>query len=64
MLVVVVLVTIELTNADNFLVLGDWGGIPIRPYKTEVEECTAKQMATEAKTKESKFVVALGENFF
>ena len=57
----VVMTTFELTNASNFLVLGDWGGVPIRPYTTDIEECTAKQMATEAKAKDSQFVVALSK---
>ena len=61
--VLITLTAIEFANADNFLILGDWGGVPIRPYTTEVEEYTAKQMATEAKEKNSKFVVALGKRF-
>jgi len=57
-----VLVNIAVANAGNFLVLGDWGGIPVRPYTTTVEESTAKQMSKTAEEKESQFVVALGKN--
>ncbi|XP_066912316.1 tartrate-resistant acid phosphatase type 5-like [Clytia hemisphaerica] len=55
---------IELTNAGNFLILGDWGGIPIRPYTTDIEESTANQMSVTATQKNSKFVIALGDNFY
>lgn len=51
-------------RADNFLVLGDWGGLPTVPYTTLVEESTAKQMARTAEEKESKYVIALGDNFY
>ena len=57
-----VLANIKAISAGNFLILGDWGGIPINPYRTEVEEYTANQMAMVASEKKSKFVVALGKS--
>lgn len=48
----------------NFLVLGDWGGLPLYPYTTEIEEKTSKQMADVAARVNARFVVALGDNFY
>ena len=62
--IILVCTIIGVTNAGNFLILGDWGGIPIRPYTTDIEESTANQMSVTATQKNSKFVIALGTLFF
>ena len=54
--IILVCTIIGVTNAGNFLILGDWGGIPIRPYTTDIEESTANQMSVTATQKNSKFV--------
>ncbi|OQV22226.1 Tartrate-resistant acid phosphatase type 5 [Hypsibius exemplaris] len=48
----------------NFLVLGDWGGLPVTPYHTAVELAIAKQMGSTAETLNSQFTLALGDNFY
>ncbi|XP_071478561.1 tartrate-resistant acid phosphatase type 5-like [Diadema antillarum] len=51
-------------NALNYLVLADWGGQPGAPYYTECEYNVAKQMGVIATNYDSKFVLALGDNFY
>ena len=54
----------EESEADtglNFLVLGDWGGLPFTPYRTIVEKAVSKAMGTVAENVNAKFVVALGK---
>jgi tartrate-resistant acid phosphatase type 5 len=48
----------------RFLVLGDWGGLPVYPYVTPVETSVAKRMALLAETMNAQFVLALGDNFY
>lgn len=50
-------------HADNFLVLGDWGGSPFYPYSTLIERTTAHQMSITAVQNKTSFVVALGKIF-
>lgn len=45
----------------DFLVLGDWGGLPDQPFTTDIEEHTAKQMSITAHNTSASFVVALGK---
>ena len=46
----------------NFMVLGDWGGLPTIPYTTDVETSVAKMMAKTAEEMNAQFVVALGKS--
>ena len=45
----------------NFLVLGDWGGLPYSPYRTDVEKAVSKAMGTVAENINAQFIVALGK---
>jgi len=56
-----------LTGADdslNFLVIGDWGGLPDSPFTTEIEKAIARQMGKFATNNDIRFVLALGDNFY
>ncbi|GAV05409.1 hypothetical protein RvY_15549 [Ramazzottius varieornatus] len=48
----------------SFLVLGDWGGLPVTPYHTAVELSIARQMGLTADAVDAKFTLALGDNFY
>lgn len=48
----------------NFVVIGDWGGQAIPPYTTPAELEVADQMGKTAALIDSKFTVALGDNFY
>ena len=48
----------------NFLVLGDWGGKPEHPYTTEAETRIASVMGKVASDMNSRFTLALGDNFY
>lgn len=48
----------------NFLVLGDWGGLPTSPYRTYIEKYVAKAMNTIATEHSTQFQLALGDNFY
>ncbi|XP_067950931.1 tartrate-resistant acid phosphatase type 5-like [Watersipora subatra] len=48
----------------NFLVLGDWGGLPISPYRTAIEKNVATGMNIIAGERKTQFQVALGDNFY
>ena len=48
----------------DFLVIGDWGGIPFYPYNTEIENSVAGQMSRYALNNNIQFVLALGDNFY
>lgn len=52
------------TDAVNFIVMGDWGGLPIVPYYSPFEKATASAMAQVAKYNHSKYIFALGDNFY
>lgn len=51
-------------NSLAFLVIGDWGGLPLAPYATYVEQSCAKQMGLKAKENKTDFTLALGDNFY
>ena len=52
-------------SADlNFLVMGDWGGIPIWPYYTPAQSETARSMGEEAAKTNASYALALGDNFY
>jgi len=48
----------------NFLILGDWGGLPTSPYRTSVEKYIAMAMNTVATQRHTQFQIALGDNFY
>jgi len=55
------------TNADDsleFLVLADWGGLPLIPFSTKVERAVSLAMAKLAASNNASFVLALGDNFY
>ncbi|XP_060066880.1 tartrate-resistant acid phosphatase type 5-like [Ylistrum balloti] len=51
-------------NSTRLLVLGDWGGIDILPYRTLVEVSVAKQMGILADRYAPQNILALGDNFY
>lgn len=56
--------SLEKDVSFNYLVIGDWGGLPFYPYKTYIEEGIAKKIGVVAETLNSKLVLALGDNFY
>lgn len=50
--------------ALNFLVMGDWGGLPGPIWTTPAEKSTAEAMASEATKVNATFALALGDNFY
>ncbi|XP_028830721.1 tartrate-resistant acid phosphatase type 5a [Denticeps clupeoides] len=51
-------------SSVRFLVVGDWGGVPYKPYTTSIETATAKEMARVAEQMGADFILALGDNFY
>lgn len=51
-------------GALKFLVMGDWGGSESKPYTTSGEIATAKGMGEVGAAVNSKFALALGDNFY
>jgi tartrate-resistant acid phosphatase type 5 len=51
-------------NGVTFLAMGDWGGLPVYPYRTVIEQRVAKQMTETAEENDSKFQLAIGDNFY
>ena len=52
------------SNNLNFLVMGDWGGSGSSPFTTGGEIATAKGMGLVGAATNSKFALALGDNFY
>jgi len=48
----------------NFLVMGDWGGLPDAPYTTAAEQATAASMNALGGKVGARFTLALGDNFY
>jgi len=48
----------------NFLVMGDWGGIPDFPFTTEEEVATAAGMNLVASQVNARYSLAIGDNFY
>ena len=46
------------------ILLGDWGGIPYKPYFTPFEFITADQLMTYSNAQNVDMVLALGDNFY
>ena len=43
---------------------GDWGGIPVFPYRTVIEQAVASSISSLAKKYDTQFQLALGDNFY
>lgn len=54
----------DASGSINFCAIGDWGGQELFPYFTLGQKETAKGMGKVAEAIDSKFVVALGDNFY
>jgi hypothetical protein len=54
----------EDSSSINFCAIGDWGGQEFFPYFTHAQKETAKGMGKVAADIKSKFVIALGDNFY
>ncbi|XP_064604998.1 tartrate-resistant acid phosphatase type 5-like [Liolophura sinensis] len=52
------------SNALNFTVLGDFGGISFFPYQSPFEHAVATQMGIFVRDHGSQFILALGDNFY
>ncbi|XP_013379887.1 tartrate-resistant acid phosphatase type 5 isoform X1 [Lingula anatina] len=48
----------------RFLAVGDWGGLPSKPYTTHIETSVAHAMGKTAAKYQTKFTLALGDNFY
>ena len=48
----------------SFFAIGDWGGLPVFPFKTIIEQSTSGSMTSLAKFYNTKFQMALGDNFY
>ena len=48
----------------NFLIMGDWGGLPGPIWSTPAEHGTADAMKEEAAKIGATFALALGDNFY
>lgn len=59
----VVNVTIQ-GKSTQFFTIGDWGGLPVFPYRTIVEQTVSSQMAKFADHYQTQFQLALGDNFY
>ncbi|XP_019850709.1 PREDICTED: tartrate-resistant acid phosphatase type 5-like isoform X3 [Amphimedon queenslandica] len=56
---------VEIGDGDlNFLMIGDWGGMPSPPYYTDAEHVLAGVMGDKAQEISSDFTVAMGDNFY
>lgn len=51
-------------NSTRFFMIGDWGGIPVFPYRTLVEQNIAFYMSSQAKSSDVQFTLAVGDNFY
>ncbi|RUS81864.1 hypothetical protein EGW08_010387 [Elysia chlorotica] len=67
---VLVLLLVFLFQGSNavdslrFLIIGDMGGLPISPYSTYFERCTAKEMGNVADRYAPQYIIGLGDNFY
>lgn len=58
-------VKLEVADDDvSFFVMGDWGGLPDSPYRTAIELGVSDTMTKYAKSHDTKFQIALGDNFY
>ena len=47
-----------------FFAMGDWGGLPIWPYRTNIQTNTAKSLDQLSSSLNSRFQLLLGDNFY
>jgi len=62
---VIFLLSLSLVRGDElrFLVIGDWGGMPIWPYTTPYETAVSKGMGEIAQQLGTQFTIALGRKY-
>lgn len=51
-------------NPARFFLIGDWGGLPIFPYRTIVQKKVANFMHKVSNEKDVNFILGLGDNFY
>lgn len=51
-------------TTHDFMVMGDWGGIPIFPYKTPGETGVARELGKLAGEVNASYTLSLGDNFY
>lgn len=67
LIITICFINIILASASdnlNFVVIGDWGGVPFPPYTTPGQKQTAVGMGIVANEINAEFIVALGDNFY
>ena len=59
------LISVALVRGDElrFLVVGDWGGMPVWPYATPYETAVSRGMGKIAEKLGTQFTVALGKGW-
>eukprot|EP00930_Biecheleria_cincta_P057874 TRINITY_DN43745_c0_g1_i1.p1 TRINITY_DN43745_c0_g1~~TRINITY_DN43745_c0_g1_i1.p1 ORF type:complete len:353 (-),score=45.20 TRINITY_DN43745_c0_g1_i1:5-1063(-) len=58
------LLAIPAAGTLDFMVIGDWGGLPLWPYKTPGEVGVAHELGLLASKHDAKYTLALGDNFY
>ncbi|KAM4748282.1 tartrate-resistant acid phosphatase type 5 [Rhinophrynus dorsalis] len=48
----------------SFLVLGDWGGLPLPPYTTQQQLMVAEEMGKTVANLGANFILSVGDNFY
>ncbi|KFM74008.1 Tartrate-resistant acid phosphatase type 5, partial [Stegodyphus mimosarum] len=61
---IIVFSDVSCSSSLKFVMLGDWGGLPIFPYKTFVELSVGREMSYLASKVGVDFILALGDNFY
>ena len=54
----------DVNGNTRFLIIGDWGGLPIEPYSTPSEISVANAMGKLGAKLNTSFQLALGDNFY
>ena len=54
----------DVDGNTRFLVIGDWGGLPVPPYTTPSELSVAGAMGNIGEKLNTSFQLALGDNFY
>lgn len=51
-------------SSHDFMVIGDWGGVPVWPYRTPGETHVAEQLGRVAGKVDAAYTLSLGDNFY